>query len=114
MDIAVVSAAVAIELDATGSTCADARIALGAVAATPFRAEAAEELLRGRELTFEAIAEAAGAAGAAAKPIADIRATKEYREAMSVNSTARALRAAIERARAAADLPPDPEARQAS
>lgn len=112
MDIAVVSAAVAIELDATGSTCVDARIALGAVAATPFRAEAAEELLRGRELTFEAIAAAARAAGDAAKPIADIRATKEYREAMSVNSTERALRTAIERARAADDTHPDTGSRR--
>jgi carbon-monoxide dehydrogenase medium subunit len=100
MDIAVVSAAASVTLDASGAVCEDARIALGAVAAVPFRATEAEDLLRGQELTPELLDMAARAAGDAAKPITDVRATREYRAAMIVRSARRALNRATERARA--------------
>jgi carbon-monoxide dehydrogenase medium subunit len=100
MDIAVVSAGVAVSLDA-GGACEDVRIALGAVAARAFRASRAEDVLRGRTPTPEVLREAAEAAAAEAKPITDVRATAEYRRAMVARSTLRALTSATDRARAA-------------
>jgi len=50
---------------------ADVRIALGGVAHVPWRAEQAEAVLRGRELSPEAIAEAADAELSAAIPLRD-------------------------------------------
>ena len=49
----------------------DARIALGGVAHVPWRAERAEAVLRGREPTPEAFAEAADAELEAAEPLRD-------------------------------------------
>src|ERR1019366_8852952 len=48
--------------------CTDARIGLGSVAPTPLRARAAEDVLRGRKLTRESIAEAAASAAASKDP----------------------------------------------
>lgn len=76
--IAVVSAAVQVDLDRTGR-CSGARVALGAVAATPRRIPEAEEALIGRDLTPAVIAEAAGRCLAAASPIDDVRASAAYR-----------------------------------
>lgn len=55
------------------------RIALGSVAPTPIRAEKAEEYAKGKELTDETIAQIAEIAASEAKPIDDVRASKEYR-----------------------------------
>jgi CO/xanthine dehydrogenase FAD-binding subunit len=62
-----------------GNRCADARIALGAVAPTVFRASEAEKMLIGAVLTNERIAAAATAAVAQSSPIDDIRASAGYR-----------------------------------
>lgn len=75
--ISVVSAAATLSLQ--GRFCTGARIALGSVAPTVVRAEAAEKLLAGHELDNRLIDEAADAASAAAEPIDDLRASKEYR-----------------------------------
>lgn len=61
---AVVSTAVALRLD--GDTVAEARIALGGVAAKPWRARAAETVLAGARLGSDAFADAARAAAATA------------------------------------------------
>ena len=82
MDIATVGVASVISLEDDGRTCRDARIALGAVGPTPFRATAAEDLLKGREVTQDLLAEAALAAQAAATPIDDVRGAATYRKAM--------------------------------
>lgn len=58
IDFAVVSTATIIVLDKEGN-CRDARIALGAVAAKPLRAEKAEELLRNNKITAETSLDAA-------------------------------------------------------
>ncbi|TPM95861.1 xanthine dehydrogenase family protein subunit M [Mesorhizobium sp. B2-1-5] len=63
---ALASAAVALDLD--GETVNEARIALGGVATVPWRARAAEEILRGKVLDEAAAAEAAEAAFAEAQP----------------------------------------------
>lgn len=79
MDLAMVG--VAVKLVAENNLCKDVKIALGAVATTPIRARAAEELLIGRELTDDAIARAAAcASGNCCRPITDLRATREYRQ----------------------------------
>jgi xanthine dehydrogenase YagS FAD-binding subunit len=65
---ALVSVAAALELD--GDTIADTRLALGGVAAKPWRAWRAEEALRGRPATEASFLEAADAELADARPLA--------------------------------------------
>ena len=77
--ITLVSAAVLVTRNENGH-CREARIALGAVAPTPIRAHAAEDVLRGQALTPEAIAEAAQLAREATCCIADVRSSAEYRQ----------------------------------
>jgi len=77
--IAVVSVAVMVERDEDGR-CRETRIALGAVAPTPIRAHAAEDLLRGQALTPTAIAEAAQIAVDHTSCIDDVRASAAYRK----------------------------------
>jgi CO/xanthine dehydrogenase FAD-binding subunit len=78
MDIAVCSAGVSLELDASG-TCTAARVALGAVAPTVLLVEAAAKALIGTKLDEAALDKMAAACGAAAKPISDKRGTAEFR-----------------------------------
>ncbi len=66
---AVVSAAAALRLD--GDTIAEARVALGGVAAKPWRAHAAEHMLRGKRPDADAFRAAAAEALADATPSAD-------------------------------------------
>ena len=77
--ISVVSAAVVVERDEHGR-CGQARIALGAVAPTPSRARAAEDLLRDQVPTPETIAEAARLAAEATCCVDDVRASAAYRK----------------------------------
>jgi xanthine dehydrogenase YagS FAD-binding subunit len=67
VDFAVVSAAAAVGF--VDGVCVDPRIVLGAVAAAPFRAAAADEYLNGRPLDEEAIEGTADAAVADARPL---------------------------------------------
>jgi len=55
-------ASAAVALDMTGGTIRDARIALGGVGTVPWRARAAEEVLRGRRLESQTLQRAADAA----------------------------------------------------
>ncbi len=81
LDLAMVGSAAWLRME--GDTVADARIALGAVAVKPKRAETAEAALIGRKLTDEAVAQAARcAAEQDCLPITDMRASKEYRREM--------------------------------
>lgn len=100
MDIAVVGAAAAVTLTADGQHFAAARVALGAVAATPLLIPEAGAYLTGRPVQAEAVAEAARLAQAAARPIDDMRGTAVFRRHLSAVLTRRALEGAIERARA--------------
>ena len=77
--ISVLSVAVMVESDGDGR-CEQARIALGAVAPTPIRAHAAEDLLRGQLLTPESIAEAAHLSAEATCCLDDIRGSAAYRQ----------------------------------
>ncbi len=102
MDIATVGVASAVTVDGRSGRCTGARIALGAVAPTPLRADAAEELLRGKQPDAELLQAAAELAMAQAAPIDDVRGTAGYRREMVGVLTRRTLERA---ASAATDSP---------
>ncbi len=87
--IAVVNVAAVLAFD--GEEVIEARIALGSVAPTIIRAANAESLLVKTELTDERIAGAATAAGEAARPIDDVRASAWFRQEEVVGLVQRAL-----------------------
>jgi len=89
MDIAIVGVALALRRD--GAAVTDARLALGAVAPTPRRVPDAEAALVAGGLSPAAIDRVAELASAAARPIADVRATAEYRREMVGALVRRAL-----------------------
>jgi len=84
-DISSVAMAYALALDDDGRV-ASVRIGLGGVAATPLRATAAEEALRGQPWTRETVTAAAGELARTGTPISDHRASESYRIAMLRNS----------------------------
>ena len=98
MDIAVVGSGVRVQLDEAG-TCIDARVALGAVAATPILVPGAADAVIGSRLETDAIEEAARLAAAAADPIDDKRGTAVFRKRIAAVLTRRSLTIAAERAR---------------
>ncbi len=99
MDIAVAGAGASVVLDDGGRSFRSARIGLTAVAPTPLFVPAAGEVLAGRQVSEEAIEEAAQAAREAARPISDMRGTAAQRKHLAAVLTRRALRKAVERAR---------------
>ena len=80
-DISSVAVAYALRLDEERRV-ASVRIGLGGVAATPLRAVAAEEALRGRPWTRQTVADAAEVLARAGTPMSDHRASEAYRIAM--------------------------------
>ncbi|MDP6180205.1 MAG: xanthine dehydrogenase family protein subunit M, partial [Desulfatiglandales bacterium] len=78
-------------------TCQEAKIALGAVAPTVFRAEKAEKILKGRKLDQDVIETGAKAAAEETKPITDLRSNAEYRKETTRVLVKRALIKALER-----------------
>lgn len=98
MDIAVVSAAVAITLDAKG-ICTHARVALGAVAAKVVLAEEAAKAIIGTPVDKAALDKLQAAASAAATPIDDKRGTKEFRVEVAGVLARRAAEKALARAK---------------
>lgn len=95
-DLAKVSAASVVMVE--DGTCKVARIALGAVAPTPIRARAAEDLLMGNKLEDRVIEEAASLAVEESKPISDVRSTEEYRREICKVLVSRAIKTSLERA----------------
>jgi len=100
-DFATAAAAVQVELDEAGRILR-AGIALTAVGATNFRAEAAEQALAGGEPGAQAFSEAARLAAEAAEPIADHRGDVEYKRNVVRVFVERGLAAAAEAAGAPA------------
>jgi carbon-monoxide dehydrogenase medium subunit len=96
-DIAIVSVAVVIRLG--GDVCDNAKIALGSVAPTAFRAKKAEQLLTGKRITGELAGKAAQAAMEESRPIDDIRGYAEYRAKMVLDITKQAIMQALHDAR---------------
>ncbi|MGH7357073.1 MAG: FAD binding domain-containing protein [Candidatus Rokuibacteriota bacterium] len=98
LDIAVVG--VASQISLSDGVCRKVRIALAAVAPTPVRATAAEQVLEGQPPTPELIERAANLAVEAAKPISDQRGSADFRRHLVRVLTRRTLAIALERARA--------------
>ena len=99
MDIALVNCAVFLSLAPKGEIVTDIRIALGAVAPTPVRAQPAEDAFRGRKPNRKAVEEAADSAAAGVRPIDDVRSSASYRRAMVRVFTKRAIEEALREAR---------------
>ncbi|PKB73630.1 MAG: hypothetical protein BZY75_00895 [SAR202 cluster bacterium Io17-Chloro-G7] len=95
MDIATLGVASMVSLQDRGRVCADVKIALGAVAPTPIRAYAAEDVLRGQTITPELVAQAALAAQECATPIDDVRGSAGHRKDLVGVLTSRTLEQAI-------------------
>ncbi len=77
-----------------GGTCEDVRVALTHMGATPLRASATEEALRGQSLSPESIAQAAEQAAEGTNPPGDVNATPDYKKHLARVLTKRALMAA--------------------
>lgn len=99
VDIAAASATARLDLDEGGKVVV-ARIAIGAVAPTPLRCEAAEQLLTGKVPDAALLRQAAAEAQAASRPIDDVRATAAYRKAVVPVLVRRCLERALELAMA--------------
>jgi carbon-monoxide dehydrogenase medium subunit len=97
-DFAAAAVAVQVTLNANGAL-ERAGIALTNVAPTPVEAVEAERSLTGKAPDEKTIAEAARLAAKAASPSADRRGSVEYKREMTRVLCARALKAALERAR---------------
>ena len=91
IDFAVVSVAAAVWTDGKGIV-SDARIFLGAVGSRPVRVEGATEILRGRSLTEDGIAEVAGLARQLATPMDNTDFKAQWRGLMTARYTEAALR----------------------
>ncbi|HET9221367.1 MAG TPA: FAD binding domain-containing protein [Roseiflexaceae bacterium] len=104
---AIAVANVAVVLSRAGDIVADARIALGSVAPTIIRADAAEGFLAGKTLEQDVIAQAGELAAQAARPIGDVRGSAAYRRYMIATLTRHALEALASGAERQA-MPADP------
>ncbi len=78
VDLALVSIAVVLEMDAGGETCRRARVAVGAAAPTPLRLPEVEAVLTGR-ISPEVLGRARELARDGISPISDVRASADYR-----------------------------------
>lgn len=90
-------AIVAVAVRVENHVCREARISMGAVAPTVFRAIAAESLLHGQRIESGLISEVSEAAAKEARPITDLRSTEEYRREMVRVLVRRALAKAYDR-----------------
>lgn len=95
-DISITSCATTLAL--RDGTCDIIRLAFGSVAPTPIRSRKAEESLVGKRLTEDNIEEASEIAAGEVRPITDIRASEQYRRAVSKRLARRAILAATMRA----------------
>jgi CO/xanthine dehydrogenase FAD-binding subunit len=99
LEISMVNVATMVTLDSRDGPITGVRIALGAVAPTPVRAVASEEMLLG-ERPSEELFQRAGEVGVGmCTPITDHRGTMEYRCMMIEVLIRRSLRLAVEQAR---------------
>ena len=97
-DYATVAVAARVTLDS--DRIAEARVALGAAAATPLRATGVEDALRGQALTPATLREAAVLVAEAVDPTSDFRGSAAYKRDMAVVFVRRALTQAAAQAQA--------------
>lgn len=81
---------------AADGTCEDVRVGLTHMGATPLRATATEDALRGKPLDDEHIAAAASLAADGTDPTGDLNATPDYKRHLARVLTTRALTTAAE------------------
>lgn len=98
LDLAVVSIAIALEMEPDGRKIAGARAAAGAVGPTPIRLYEAEKILISSDPSESVFANAAQAALEESSPWDDVRASRWYREEMIKVVFPRVAWAALERA----------------
>jgi carbon-monoxide dehydrogenase medium subunit len=96
-DFATAGAAVFVALGGDGKF-ARAGVGITGVAECPFAATDAEAILAGNAPSEELFRSAGNAAGAQARPVADVRGPIEYKRAMAAELTVRSLRSAVARA----------------
>ncbi len=94
MDLAIVGVAMFAVFESDGETCRDLRLALGAVAPTPFRASETENMTIGHKLEDELIDKVSQMTSDEARPISDVRSTASYRKSLIKVMVRRALVAA--------------------
>jgi carbon-monoxide dehydrogenase medium subunit len=97
-DYALASVSVLITLDSKKEKCVNARIGLAGVASVPIRAKKAEEILKGKTITDELIAEAAKMASEETSPITGIEASGEYKKELAGTLVKRVGKEALARA----------------
>ncbi|PKM13573.1 MAG: carbon monoxide dehydrogenase [Gammaproteobacteria bacterium HGW-Gammaproteobacteria-3] len=96
-DFATAASSVVVQLQ--GESCADIRIALTNAGPCAFRAEAAEDLLKGQVITDALIEQAAQKVMAACEPDEDLRGDAEYKTHMSAEMARRSIRDALTKAK---------------
>ncbi len=100
-DYALASASVLITLDSKKEKCVNARIGLGGVGSTPIRAKKAEEILKGKKINEDLLAEAAKVASEESSPISGIEASAEYKKDLAGTLVKRVGKEALARAQKA-------------
>ncbi len=89
-DFAIVSVAVMLEIN-DGGICESAKIALGSVNPTPFRATQAEDMLIGKKVDKKLIEAVANEAAEASDPDPDLHSSADYKREMTRNFTKKGL-----------------------
>jgi carbon-monoxide dehydrogenase medium subunit len=97
LDLSIVAACARVVMAEDAETLLECRIGLGAVGPFPFRARRAEALLNGRRLDLDLLRAAAAEARCEARPITDVRASKEYRNELIETLVRRAVWTAARR-----------------
>jgi carbon-monoxide dehydrogenase medium subunit len=97
-DYATASVAVSVTLDKKKETCSDIRIVLGSVGPAPMRAKQAEDLLKGKKITDDLLAEAGQRASEEASPTSDAEISEEYKRELVRVLVKRVGKEAFERA----------------
>ncbi len=97
--IKIVSTSTSMILASDKQTCKDARIVMSAVAPVPFNAKKAGELLIGKKINDDLIAEAAQLASEETNPTSDVHASAEFRREIAKVLVRRAVKEAFEKAK---------------
>ena len=97
--IKIVSTSTSVILGSDKLTCKDARIVMSAVAPVPFNARKAGELLIGKKINDDLIAEAAQLASEETNPTSDVHASAEFRREIAKVLVRRAVEEAFEKAK---------------
>ncbi len=91
------TAGVAVHVEMDDGICKEIGIGLTNVSAVPMRLERGEELLRGKKITEELIAQAGAMASEDCEPTSDLRGSEAYKRSIVNTITQRMIRLAIER-----------------